>query len=943
MAIFKKWIHRVNGDVTDILSSESIPVFHVDSLQMDEYPDAIYVLDMKGQLIESNEKMEQLLDDLALSLTGAEEFIPYHEQALAGETVHFELIKTQDGQKRKFAVTCTPLYKDQLIEGVYGIVKDMSAVWDKQNRYAFMKVGRELLEQVPGLMVVDVHLEDGSFSFSSQVSSFLGISSQWLNERRGDEIREIVHPDDWERLRQSVQALRADDGEDDFTTEIRLRHQQTFEIMPVTVRGALSVDRNVLTYVIFSTKDQERIEHELTDKEKLLHRVCAASDTTICDYSYDTNQIEFAAGQFHTMFGYTVKHFNAHPDYWKAVIHPDDLEKINQANEETRHTNHVEVEYRIFVGKKLKWMKESRQHLFDHTGRVRGFQALIRDVTEVREQEAKLMKRNGFDPMTNIPSRETMFQSIARLIQADLTFVLFAISFNRIADINRTFGHEYGDEWRIQTAHRLQRIVPNEAVVGHLDGDTFLMFMPGSHGDEQLLHIGDHLLNLSKHCFQLEPYSVYPNIKIGVSRYPNDASDEVTLIRRSYMAMGRAGKTGGTPIALYTSHMNLEELKRFELLRDLPTAIDRNEFYLLYQPKVNTWTGEITGAEALIRWEHPLWGTVSPLDFIPLAEESNLFIRMTDYVIDEVFRFLATLPNKVPISLNVSPKYLYHEHLLSTFESASRRHGVSFNWVEIEVAETSQLDESDHIKNIFSSLRDLGIQLALDDFGKGYSSLAYLQQFQVNTIKIDRIFGHGVSENKQARAIIHSLVVLAEEFGLDVVVEGIEQMNDFLLLRQLGCKTIQGYLFSPPVRGEVFENMMIQGKLTPDSFNQHERGASRYIQAGITIQTIRQKQMAIGQSPIVLTSRSEQYLHFYSALRLPLDGEIEFIIRFTSGIDLPVRLRQITEITHGLYQYVAEYESSLTLEAQLASLEVQGTESIEIADYIKLVHQPERS
>ncbi len=259
------------------------------------------------------------------------------------------------------------------------------------------------------------------------------------------------------------------------------------------------------------------------------------------------------------------------------------------------------------------------------------------------------------------------------------------------------------------------------------------------------------------------------------------------------------------------------------------------------------------------------------------------------------------------------------------------------------MAETSQLDESDHIKNIFSSLRDLGIQLALDDFGKGYSSLAYLQQFQVNTIKIDRIFGHGVSENKQARAIIHSLVVLAEEFGLDVVVEGIEQMNDFLLLRQLGCKTIQGYLFSPPVRGEVFENMMIQGKLTPDSFNQHERGASRYIQAGITIQTIRQKQMAIGQSPIVLTSRSEQYLHFYSALRLPLDGEIEFIIRFTSGIDLPVRLRQITEITHGLYQYVAEYESSLTLETQLASLEVQGTESIEIADYIKLVHQPERS
>lgn len=943
MAIFKKWIHRVNGDVTDILSTGPIPPFHVDSLLIEQYPDAIYVLDTNGRLIDSNEKMGLLFDDFALSPADAEEFAPYHEQALTGETVHFELVKAYEGQQRKLAVTCTPLYKDQLIQGVYGIVKDMSAEWDTQNRYAIMKVGRELLEQVPGLMVIEVHLADGSFLFSSQVSSFLGISRRRLNEMHVKEIREAVHPDDWERLTQAIQTLRTADAGADFAMEIRLRHQMTFEDLPVTVRGALSVERDVITYVIFSTKDQQRIENELTDKDELLRRVCEASDTAICDYSYDTSQIEFATGQFQTIFGYTVKQFNAHPNYWKVVINQDDLERVNQANEQTRHTTPVHLEYRIFVGKKQKWIQECRQHLYDETGRVRGFQALIRDVTEVREQEAEVLRLSEFDPMTNIPNRETMFQSITRLIQTDIAFVLFTVTFNRIGDINRTFGYEYGDEWRIQTAHRLQRMVPDEAVVGHLDGDTFLVVIPGHHEDEWLIQIGEQLARLSKHCFQLEPYTVYPNMQIGVSRYPNDAEDETTLIRRSYMAMGRAGKSGAAPISLYASHMNLDELKRFELLRDLPSAIDRNEFYLLYQPKVNAWTGDITGAEALMRWEHPTWGVVSPLDFIPLAEESNLFIRLTDYLIEEVFRFLATLPNKIPISLNVSPKYLYHEQLFNTFESASERHDVPLHWIEIEVAETSQLDASHHIMSVFSSLRALGIQLALDDFGKGYSSLAYLQQFQVNTIKIDRIFGHGVSENKQARAIIHSLVVLAKEFGLDVVVEGIEQMEDLLLLRQLGCKTIQGYLFSPPVREDAFLQMMETGKLIPDPLDDHETSANRYIQAGITITTIRQQPVSVGLSSIVLTSRTDQTLHFYAALRLPLEGDVTFIIRFASGTDLPVRLRRMTEVTNGLYQYAAEYESSPTIEAQLTALEKEVSGNEEVTDYIELVHQPERS
>lgn len=943
MAIFKKWIHRVNGDDTEMLSKGKVPAFHVDSLLIEQYPDAIYVLDTNGRLIDSNEKMGLLFDDLALSPAESEEFASYHRQALVGETVHFELVKTDKGQKRKLTVTCTPLYKDQLIQGVYGIVKDMSAEWETQNRYAIMKVGRELLEQVPGLMIIEAHVKDGTFSFSSQVSSFLGLSKRRLNDMTLNDIRETVHPDDWEELKQAIQTLRTAGEGADFAIEIRLRHQVTRKELPVTVRGALSRERNVFTYVLFSTKDQQRIEHELTDKDELLRRVCEASDMAICDYSYDTRQIEFATGQYQTIFGFSVKQFNAHPDYWKVVINQDDLEKVNRANEKTRHETPVQLEYRIFVGKKQKWIQEVRQHLYDETGRVRGFQALIRDLTEVREQEAEVLRLIEFDPMTNLPNRETMFQSITRLIQTELAFVLFTVTFNRIGDINRAFGYEYGDEWRVQTGHRLLQSVPDEAVVGHLDGDTYLVIMPGHHEDEQLFQIGKGLTTLSKYCFQLEPYSVYPNMQVGVSRYPNDADDETTLIRRSYMAMGRAGKSGAAPISLYASHMNLDELKRFELLRDLPNAIDRNEFYLLYQPKVNAWTGEITGAEALMRWDHPTWGVVSPLDFIPLAEESNLFIRLTDYLIDEVFRYLATLPKKVPISLNVSPKYLYHEQLLHTFEGASLRHDVPLDWIEIEVAETSQLDETHHIMNVFSSLKALGIQLALDDFGKGYSSLAYLQQFQVNTIKIDRIFGHGVSENKQARAIIHSLVVLAKEFDLEVVVEGIEQMDDLLLLRQLGCKTIQGYLFSPPVRGEVFEKMMHTGKLIADPFDDHEMATNRYIQAGITITTIREQPVSVGISSIVLTSRSDQHLHFYAALRLPLDGEVEFIIRFASGADLPVRLRRMTEVTNGLYQYAAAYESSQMIETQLTSLETEVTGNEGITDYMQLVHQADGS
>ncbi|MGA9467874.1 MAG: EAL domain-containing protein, partial [Exiguobacterium marinum] len=572
MTIFKKWIHRVNGDVIEKLSARTIPAFHIDS---------------------------------------------------------------------------------SLVEH-----------WDLQNRDDMMKIGRELIEQVSGLMVIEVNLSSESFFFSAQVSSFLGIPRSRLNEMTIAEVRETVHPDDWERLEQTVQRLRTIEKETDFAMEVRLRHQMTSEDLSVAVRGAISLDRNVVTYMIFLPQNQQRIEHELTDKSELLRRICEATDTAICNYNFDTRQIEFATGQFQTIFGYTVKQFNAHPDYWKVVINQEDLEKVNQANEKIRHSTPLKLEYRIFVGKKQKWIQEYRQHLYDSTGRVRGCQILIRDLTEMRDQEVELLRLTEFDPSTNLPKRETMFESITRLIQTDIAFVLFTVTFNRIGDINRTFGYEYGDEWRIQTADRLQQIVPDEAVVGHLDGDTFLMYMPGSYEDGQLFQIGEEITTLSKQYVQLDPYSVYPNVRVGVSRYPNDATDEAILVRCSYMAMGRARKEGANPVSLYTSNMNLNELKRFELLRDLPGAIERNEFFLLYQPKVNAWTGEITGAEALMRWEHPTWGVVSPLDFIPLAEESNLFIRLTDYLIEEVFRYLATLPKKVPISLNVSPKYLYHEQLL---------------------------------------------------------------------------------------------------------------------------------------------------------------------------------------------------------------------------------------------------------------------------------------
>lgn len=940
MAIFKKWIHRMNGDVTEPIPLDPTHGFHVDALLIEQYPDAIYVLDDTFQLIETNEKMKLLFENWDVVQQTDEQFRTAFDQALRGQTVHFEIDYKVDGESRKLSITNTPLYKNQLIQGVYGIIKDLSSQHETKHRYALMKVGRELLEQVPGLMVIEVNLLTKRFTFSSQVSSMLGISRHRLSQMTYDDFRDLIHPDDRKDFISAIHTLLEADEGSDFSMRLRVHHELNRQYLSVTIRGALSQDRRMLTYVIFPTEDQRRIEHELNDKDELLQRVCEVSDTAICDFSFETGQIEFATAQFQTIFGYTSSQFNAHPDYWRVVIHEEDLKNVDEANRVARQQNDVEIEYRIAIGKKPKWIRERRRHLYASDGSVRGFQSLIRDVTELREQEAEVMRLHAFDPITNIPNRETMFQTIDQLIRKDVEFVLFTVCFNRIGDINRTFGYEYGDMWRLQTSRELQVLTPDQTIVGHLDGDTILVVLPGKLSDQELYRFGERLATLSKHCFQLEPYRVYPRMQIGVSRYPNDATDAKTLIKRSYMAMGRAGKDGASIISLYASHMNIDALKRYELLRDLPKAIEAKEFYLVYQPKVNAWTGQIVGAEALMRWNHPTWGIVSPLDFIPLAEESNLFIDLTDYLIQEVFACLSRMPNRVPISLNISPKYLYHDQLLETFQDTSERYHVPLAYIEVEVAETSQLDDSQQITNVFASLRRLGVKLAFDDFGKGYSSLAYLQQFQVNTLKVDRLFGHHVADNKQARAIVQSMIVLAREFDLALVVEGIERIEDLLVLRQLGCETIQGFIFSRPLDETAFFETLHVGKILPSESGSHERHVSnRLIHAGITITTIRNQTVTVGVSPILMTSRAFNRLYFYAALRLPLDGSVHFVIRFEHGDDLPVTLKRVTEVTDGLYQYQAEYESTEIIEARLREQEVEKQLDFHATAYIDLIQE----
>lgn len=518
----------------------------------------------------------------------------------------------------------------------------------------------------------------------------------------------------------------------------------------------------------------------------------------------------------------------------------------------------------------------------------------IQDVTE-RKKAADLNKYLAYhDPLTSLPNRRLFIEELEKNIVISNTLqqklAIMYLDLDRFKFINDTLGHSMGDKLLKKVSKRLKNNLRKNDVLARLGGDEFAVLLPNIY----LHQIKEYALSLIKALeapFLIKNYELFITTSIGISIYPNDGLDAEALMKNADSSLYKAKESGRNNYQIYSPSMNAETYKIFTLESDLRKALELQQFELYYQPKICTTTYRIKGAEALIRWNHPEWGVVSPTEFIPLAEETGLILEMGKWV-----KETACLQNKawqeaglrpLPISINLSAHRFLKKDLLDNLRNILTNTGLDPKFIELEITETSLLENEKAVFTILDELRSIGLKINLDDFGTGYSSLSYLKRFKgrIDTLKIDRSFTNDLckEDKNSSNFITKAIIELAQHLDMDVIVEGVETIEQLELIKKYNCGTVQGYLFSKPVPAEEFAALLQKEKIVPitatNLSKNDQRAPSRLVlnnplSASITLVKVHGRDVELGRTEIVIESIGFEGLQFLSNIKFTVHREI---------------------------------------------------------------------
>ena len=446
------------------------------------------------------------------------------------------------------------------------------------------------------------------------------------------------------------------------------------------------------------------------------------------------------------------------------------------------------------------------------------------DISERKKAEAQVIRLAHYDQITNLPNRTLFldrFQHDIKKVQRNKQFItLLYLDLDRFKEINDTLGHDMGDLLLKEAAERLVKCVRQDDTVARMGGDEFTVILNNLNNQISTERIAQNILDKFTEPFHLGGEVVYITTSIGISVYPVDGTEVDVLLKNADQAMYAAKEQGRNRYHYFTSSMQDAALIRMHLSNDLRSAVAANQFRLYYQPIVELASGDIHKAEALIRWQHPLRGLVSPVEFIPIAEDTGMIIEIGDWVFAEAVKQVSKWRAHEPdfqISVNRSPVQFranlkYHLNWVKHLQAL----GLPGNSICIEITEGLLLDARDAVIAQLQSYSKVGIQVAIDDFGTGYSSLAYLRKFDIDYVKIDKSFTSNIYPGSSDMVLCEAIIVMAHKLGKKVVAEGIETQQQKDLLIAAGCDYGQGYLFSKPVPADEFEKF-IWGKTTVKS------------------------------------------------------------------------------------------------------------------------------
>ncbi|GGH78506.1 diguanylate cyclase (GGDEF)-like protein/PAS domain S-box-containing protein [Pullulanibacillus pueri] len=489
------------------------------------------------------------------------------------------------------------------------------------------------------------------------------------------------------------------------------------------------------------------------------------------------------------------------------------LETINQFHALiTEHTEmkHIHFETKLFSFDGRVLDIEATIMPIHYEGKL-AYQAVGRDITARKNAEHTIHNMAYYDSLTGLANRNKLREHLTELLnKKEGYFAVLFLDLDRFKVINDTKGHSFGDLLLIHVATRLKKIVQNNGLVSRYSGDEFIIVLDSLHRHE-VKAIAQSIIKAFDLPLMINDEEFFITTSIGISLSPNDGLDQETLIKHADTAMYLSKERGKNNFQFYTPNLNEAYLRKIDLETRLRKAMEHRQLTLHYQPQFHLETGKIVGIEALIRWNHPELGTIPPCEFIPLAEETGLIVKLGQWII-----LKAIQQNKqwqqagfplLPIAVNVSVKQLQEEHFIDFIEKALEDTGLNAHYLELEITESIMQDVDQSIERL-NALKALGLKIAIDDFGTGYSSLNYLQYLPIDYIKIDKTFIDNIIDKDTCGSIVTSIISMAQSLNFDVIAEGIENEKQVQYLIENQCKVGQGYYYSKPLPSQEIENLL---------------------------------------------------------------------------------------------------------------------------------------
>ena len=733
-------------------------------------------------------------------------------------------IVRRDGERRYVRGQARPI-RGENGETIWdGVLLDMTQSRRAQEAIEQSRRALNDAQQLARIGSFTYDVTSGEVVWSSEMYRLFGVPRDWTPTY--EKIFDFYHPDDRAQAQERIARIMEQGTSGQAWPRI-IRGDGAVRIMEAHTRTER--DENGRTVrIVGSLQDvTERLEAEraLRESEERYALAARATNDGLWDWNLETDTVYYSP-RWKAMIGCEEDEIGSDPNEWFGRVHSEEIEtlrRIVEAHLKGRgEGDHCECQYRMLCNDgSYRWMLGRGQALFDETGEAMRITGSQTDITERKQAQAQLEHHAYYDNLTGLPNRKFFSERLEHTIargnrHPEQMFAVLFLDIDRFKNINDSLGHVPGDRLLIEAARRFAGCLRPGDTVARLGGDEFAILLDDLLSLDDVHQVAERIHSELERPFDLDGHEVFITASMGIAPGQGGESVAEEMLRNADTAMYRAKGAGRACHEVFDATMHQRAVKMLELETDLWRALERDELRLHYQPIIDLASGKISGFEALVRWQHPERGLVSPGDFIPIAEESGLIVPIGWWVLERACQQIKSWQDRFEweqplwMSVNLSSKQLSQTDIIERVRGALEGTGLAGTSLKLEITESVIMENTESAAAVLRQIKELGVRLSIDDFGTGYSSLSYLHRFPLDTIKVDRSFVSQMVPGARNSEIVNTIVSMAHGLTMNVVAEGVETAEQLQGLREMGCGYAQGFFISRPQEGARIEELLGQ-------------------------------------------------------------------------------------------------------------------------------------